>query len=327
MTEHIRDILEEAPTNWGRWGDDDEIGAVNYFTGDEVLRGIAAVESGEVHALGTYVDHPDGDPVPPGAQRNAHHMLIDKGHYENGNVEAGPEGQEWAGDVLRLPVHGTTTHVDSPAHVWYDDQLYNGFDASTTIHGLDRCGIEEIADHSIVGRGVLLDVARHRGVDYLDRGERITLDELRDCADAQGVDVTDRDVILLRTGVMELFYDEGPDAFDATYVDRSGETPQIREPGPTYTPALVDWIDDNEIPLMATDTLTAEQTISEETGTHDPLHPALLRNLGVLLGELHYLPELAFACAEDGRYAFMYVCSPLKIVGGTGSPVNPVAIR
>ncbi|MFB6142193.1 MAG: cyclase family protein [Halorientalis sp.] len=314
--EHISDILEGAPDNWGKWGEADELGAVNYLTSEQVLRGVDAVEDGDTFALGLPVARPEGDPVWPGRAETHHYMDRDEGHYESGKF---PDrgGVRAADDVVHMPLHGTT-HVDAPGHVWYDDELYNGFDPETTMGGLDRGSIAGVGDHGILGRGVLLDVARHRGVDALDRGERITLDELQECADAQGVDLQERDVPLVRTGWLENYYDEeGEDIYDGPF----------REPGLTYSEAVVEWFHDMEIPAFGTDTIANEQTLSDETGTPIPLHPALLRNQGVLFVEMLKLDAFAEACAADGRWAFLFVASPLKVVRGTGSPVNPLAVR
>jgi len=313
----VSEVLEDAPSNWGKWGEDDELGAVNYLTSEQVLRGVQAVEQGETFALGVPIGREEGDPIWPNRTGAEHYMASDKGHYVSGKQEPGATaGLEGADDVLHMFVQGTT-QFDAPGHMWYDDELYNGFPAETTMGGLDRCSIEPAAEHGIVGRGVLLDVARHRGVDHLERGSRITIDELEDCAEEQGVDLEKRDIPLIRTGWIELFYDD-PDEF---YGD------SFREPGLTYSERTVEWFHEMEIPAFGTDTIANEQTISDETGTALPLHGALLRDQGVLFNEINELDDLAADCAEDGQYEFLYVGAPLKLVGGTGSPVNPLAIK
>lgn len=312
----ISDILAGVPDNWGRWGADDEVGAVNYLTSEQVLRGIGAVEDGETYALGLPVARPEGDPVWPDRAETAHYMERDEGHYESGKIPR-RGGLHGADDVVHMPLHATT-HVDAPGHVWYDGELYNGFDADTTKGGLERCAIDGVGEHGILGRGVLLDVARHRGVDALERGERITVDELTACAAAQGVDLERRDVPLIRTGWLEQYYDEdGADIYEGSF----------REPGLTYSDAVVEWFHEMEIPAFGTDTIANEQTVSDETGTPIPLHPALLRDQGVLFVEMLKLDDLADACAADDRYAFLFVAAPLKVVRGTASPVNPLAVR
>jgi len=322
--DQIGDHLEEAPSNWGKWGDEDEAGAVNYLTEGAVLAGARAIETGKRFTLGIPINSEDGDPVSKSGGRHEadHHMTVDRGHFEAGKIDR-PDygGLEFADDVLYTYTHGTT-HIDALGHPWYDDQLYNGFDAGTTKGGLERCSIEPIAERGVCGRGVLLDVARHHGVDHLDRDHRITVDELRSCADEQGVEIGSRTILVVRTGWLEVFYDEGEEAFFG-----GREQSEYQEPGLTASEDVLEWFHGNEIPALVTDTISNEQYSSSVTGTTIPLHGALVRDQGVVFNELAKLDELAADCAEDGKYDFLYVGSPLKIAQGTGSPVNPIAIK
>jgi kynurenine formamidase len=311
MSDRLERTFADAPSNWGRWGEEDEVGAVNHLDEAQVLRGVQAVEHGRTFSLGVPIGHPEGDPKTPGRPDAQHYMRRDQGHYESGKAEA---DRPSADDVLSLSIHGTT-HVDALGHAWYGDQLYNGFDPNTTKGGLDRCSVEPIAEHGVVGRGVLLDVARHRGVDHLDRDAEVTLEELLECAEEQGVELEKSDVLVIRTGWLERFY--------------AGEQEPVRafdEPGITYSEALADWFYEMEIPAFATDTLANERTFPE-SGIRLPLHATFIRDQGVLINEITLLDELAADCAEDGKYDFLYTCSPLKIVRATGSPVNPLAIK
>lgn len=322
----ISDRLADAPDNWDRWGNTDEFGAVNWLTAAEVLRGIRAVETGETFTLGAPIDALGEDPVWPTRSPAGHYVTQDKGSIDVGKRDREPFGHmESSDDLVHLFTH-ETTHHDALGHVWYDDQLYNGFDAQTTNGGLQRCGAEHIADHGIVGRAVLIDVARHRGVDALATDERVTLDEVETCIDHQGVELDGHEILLLRTGCLDYFYEEGADAFYDRYGDPSNRD-VLLEPGLTHTKAVAEWFHDREIPAFCTDTITAEQTRSEETGTLIPLHPVLLRDLGMVITELVRLDDLAAACAADGRYDCLFVSGPLKVVGGTAAPANPVAIR
>jgi len=328
-------ILEDTPSNWGRWGDDDELGALNYLTSDETLRGIDAVESGESFTLGLPVFGPRGKPAVPTRSLPQHHMRVDKADYEVGKAGGPPTqerikfeglsesavaaysrtgGLEIAEDSAYMSLHDGT-HIDALAHAWYDDQLYNGVDANTTTGGLEHGSVSRIGEHGILGRGVLLDLPRHRGVGSLDPGERIALPELRECADEQGVSIRDRDVLVLRTGWVERYYEEGPAGIDP-----------YDEPGLTADEEVLEWFQEREIPLLGTDTLRNEQTISEETGTFIPLHAAFLRDLGIVMNELLKLDRLAATCADREKYDFLFVALPLKLEGATGSPVNPVAV-
>lgn len=323
---HIRDILAEAPDNWGRWGDDDELGALNLLDSDRTLRAVRTVESGETYTLGVPLNATGGDPTWPTRTGVEHRMVRDKSHIEAGEFDREPFAyMESSDDGIEMFTHGTTHH-DALGHSWYDDRLYNGFDADSTVGGLSRCGAEHLADHGIVGRAVLLDVARYRGVDRLERGDAIAAAELDAVAAEQGVSLETGDVVLVRTGALSLFYEEGPRAFYEAY-SPPDDADTLDEPGPTYTDETAAWFSDNDVAVYGTDTLTAEQTHSRETGTVIPLHPALLRDLGVVITELLWLDDVATACADDGRYEFMFVSGPLKLVGGTGAPANPIAIR
>lgn len=321
------ELFSKLPDNWGRWGTDDELGTLNYLTNDQVVRGINAVESGDVFTLGTRITDPGGDPVATGVSTPEHEMLL---QYDDSEPDSSPSETggrlEYSADSLFTPVHGTTTHVDALGHVSYDTELYNGFNAATSQEGLDHCGIAPASEHGIVGRGVLLDVARYREVEALECGARISLSELKACADAQSVQIETNDIILIRTGLMDLFYRHGPENFYETYLVSDDDGAFENEPGPTLDRDFVDWVHERQIPIIGIDTIHGEQTVSSTTGTKTPLHPALLRNLGVYLSELHLLGNLASHCADEGRWSFCYMASPLKLVGGTGSPINPLAI-
>jgi kynurenine formamidase len=245
-------------------------------------------------------------------------MAMDKGHYMNGHAHAFPGGMEYADDVIFMYLQGTTQY-DALGHVWYDDQLYNGFDAKTTIGALRRCSVEKIANRGVVGRGLLLDVARYKGVKHLQANEGITLDDLLKTAEQQKSPIEKHDILLIHTGWLKRFYDEGSEAF---FPNKS-----MSEPGLSYSPELITWFHEMEIPSFGTDTVGSEQTMHPESGAMIPLHAALLRNLGVVFNEIDWLYDLAEDCAKDGQYSFLFVGAPLKVVGGAGSPVNPTVIK
>ena len=316
---------ETPPDTWGKWGEDDELGALNYLTSEEVLRGVQAVEEGDVFTLGVPINYEDGDPVWPGRHDADHHMVRDQGHYGSGKLTS-PDNARSSDDVLYTYTHGTT-HFDALGHVWYGEELYNGFDPASTMGGLGRLGIENMGERGIVGRGVLLDVPRHRGVDRLAPNSRITVEELRACADEQGLTLEKRDILNVRTGATELWYEEGPDAYREEYFPSEDGERTVRLPGITYTQEVLEWFDEMEFPAYCTDNIGFEQSVSEVTGTLHPLHRPLIRDLGVAGNELSWYEELAADCAADGKYGFLYTASPLKLVGGTASPVNPIAIK
>ena len=167
-----------------------------------------------------------------------------------------------------------------------------------------------------MGRAVLLDMARFRGKDNLDPAETFTHEDLLACAAAQGVTISKRDILIIRTNFIKLFFDLGEKFYEG-----------FCEPGLVYSPELVQWFQDMEIPNLVTDTIANEVTYDPNTGAALVLHNALMRNLGVTLTEIADLELLAADCLEDGKYEFLYVAAPLKVAKGSGSPVNPVVIK
>ncbi|HEX6076548.1 MAG TPA: cyclase family protein [Micromonosporaceae bacterium] len=315
----IRDLLgDDPPSDWGRWGPDDEVGALNHLDARQVLRGVAEVRTGEVFTLQIRMGHPDppGDPVWPGRRGIQRRNVIDESSWDGDSGPGMPGGARFADDVARLSLQGST-HYDALGHVWYDGRLWNGYDARTTVGALDKASVLPIAEKGVVGRGVLLDMARHRGVGQLARGETFDHHDLLSAATAQGVTIEKRDILLIRTGWIAAFYQTAPDEF---YDD-------FNEPGLAYSRELVEWFQEREIPNLVTDTMGNEVTHQPGTGVALALHCALIRNLGVAMTELCWLDDLAAACAADGRWSFLYTAAPLKVVGGTGAPVNPVVIR
>ncbi|MBL7213070.1 MAG: cyclase family protein [Desulfobacteraceae bacterium] len=318
MTEekNIAEILKDYPKNWGKWGPNDELGTINYLTPAQVLRGIKAVKQGTLFPIGNVRRGGEADPVWPGRHGIDHFMTQDYGSYLSGVKKPFGGGLMYADCFINTYTHGAS-HIDAPGHVWYGDKIYNGYPAKINIGKMQKAGILPIAEHGIAGRGVLLDVARFKGVDFLAPGTQITLQDLLDTAKKQGVEIEKRDILVIRTGWLRTFYTKGREWFYKNF----------NEPGITAERALVDWWHKMEIPLWVTDTIACEQTKSSATGTLIPLHAAFLRDLGCTMNEVNDLEALAANCAKDGQYTFLYVASPLKIAGASGSPVNPIIIK
>lgn len=304
------------PRNWGKWGPDDEVGSLNYLTSAEVLRGVAAVRTGETFTLQVPIGLPSTpDPVWPGRTPAVRTQVMDEGFFARGDEPEPSDGHHWADDKIEMFLQGSTQY-DALAHYWYEGKVWNGYSADTTVGGLSRASVLPIAERGVVGRGVLLDIARHRGKEVLDRGEPVSLQDLLEVAAAQGTTVEPRDILIVRTGWIGSYYCQSPDDF---YRDWN-------EPGLIYSPELVDWFKTMEIPNLVTDTVANERSFYDG-GIQLPLHCALMRNLGVAMTEICQLDPLAEACAADRRWEFMYTAAPLKIAGGSGAPVNPVVIR
>lgn len=311
----LDELLKDAPTNWGKWGPDDEVGALNYLTKDEVLRGIKSVQRGEVFTLQRLINDPKGDPVWPGRSPAERTMILDESTWDNDDAPQFPGGLHYADDKINAFLQGSTQY-DALGHVWYGGKLWNGYDARTTVGGMDKSSVEPIAQRGVVGRGILLDMARFRGKPCLDKGETFTHEDLIACAEAQGTTIEKRDVLLIRTNFLQLFFEQGEKFYEG-----------FNEPGLVYSPELVQWFQDMEIPNLVTDTIANEVTYDPNNGVALVLHNALMRNLGVTLTEIADLEELAASCADDQQYTFLYTAAPLKVHRATGSPVNPVVIK
>ena len=179
----LTELLADSPTNWGRWGPDDEVGSLNYLTADQVLAGVSLVKKGTVFTLQRLIGDPKGDPVWPGRSAATREMILDESHWdEGGDGPAFPGGLHYADDKINAFLQGSTQY-DALGHVWYDGKLWNGYDANTTVGGLDKASVEPIAQRGVVGRGVLLDMARFRGVDCLGPGETDDHNDLEACAE------------------------------------------------------------------------------------------------------------------------------------------------
>ncbi|OPX12071.1 cyclase family protein [Gordonia sp. i37] len=312
----LTELLDNAPTNWGKWGPDDEVGSLNYLTAEQVIAGASLIKKGTLFTLQRLIGDPKGDPVWPGRSPATREMILDESHWDDGgDGPAFPGGLHYADDKINAFLQGSTQY-DALGHVWYGGKIWNGFDARTTIGGLDKASVEPIAERGVAGRAVLLDMARHRGVDHLGPRETYDHTDLEKCAQAQGIEIKPRDILIIRTNHLELFFQQGDKFYD-----------DFCEPGLVYSPELVEWFQAKEIPNLVTDTIANEITTDPNNGVALVLHNALMRNLGIAFTEICDLEKLAADCADDGVYEFFYVAAPLKIHNATGSPVNPVVIK
>lgn len=311
----LDELLKDSPSNWGKWGPDDEVGSLNYLTDQEVLRGIKSVTKGEVHTLQRLINDPKGDPVWPGRAPAERTMLLDEATWDSDDAPQYPGGLHYADDKINAFLQGSTQY-DALGHVWYGGKLWNGYDARTTVGGMDKASVEPIAQRGVVGRGILLDMARFVGKDAMDKGETFTHEDLVKCAEAQGTKIEKHDIIVIRTNFIQRFFDEGEKFYEG-----------FNEPGLVYSPELVEWFQDMEIPNLVTDTIANEVTYDPNNGVALVLHNALMRNLGVTLTEICDLETLAESSAQDKQYTFLYAAAPLKVHRATGSPVNPLAIK
>ncbi len=311
----LTDLLKDAPSNWGKWGEDDEVGSLNYLGTEQVLAAAGLIRSGKVFTLQRLIGDPKGDPVWPGRTPAERTQILDESNWDGDDGPAFPGGLHYADDKINAFLQGSTQY-DALGHVWYGGQIWNGYDARTTIGGLQKASIQPIAERGVVGRAVLLDMARFRGRDTLDTAETYTHEDLLACAEKQGVELRKRDIIIIRTNYLQLFFELGDKFYEG-----------FCEPGLVYSPELVQWFADMEIPNLVTDTIANEVTFDPNNGVALTLHNALMRNLGITLTEIADLEKLADDCAEDGVYEFFYAAAPLKVALGSGSPVNPLVVK
>ena len=279
--------------NWNRWGADDERGALNHIDTDCVKRAVALVSSGLVLSLAQPLS--PRTPFPPHRAGMQHFMGRSGGDYAAGARR--PGGFQFAEDTLLMPAH-IGTHIDALCHAWYDDQLYNGFPGAGTrgTTGAARCGIHTMGP--IATRGVLLDIVEVRGGPLRD-GDAIGVADL---AKAAKTEPGKGDVVLIRTGWAER---------------ESGDF--NTEPGLDLAAAL--WLAEREVAVVGADNFAVE-VLPFAIGTVFPVHQRLIRDFGIPLLEGLILKPLA----ETGRHSFLFAASPLPVVGGTGSPISPMAV-
>ena len=341
-------------STWGDWGDDDELGRVNLLTPEKVLQGAREVEAGVSFCLSLPLDFPGGTAL----NQRRHPPRIAPTEDMNGNAgeffnvhmsEMQDWGDPryvdvWADDVVTLALQ-YSTQWDSLAHVGAEFDAdgdgteeavyYNGYRAGTDLVGPSddaradgsghrsfafHLGMEHMAFHGMQGRGVLVDLRHHLG----DEARSVNLTTLLDVMHADGVDVEPGDILLLHTGfatkLLEWNRNPKPRDLFTTGVGLDGRDP-----------ALLEWIAESQIAALVADNYAVETMIGKDFDgdptRHSflPLHHLCLFKLGVPLGELWYLHELATWLREHNRNRFLLTAPPLRLPGVVSSPVTPIA--
>jgi len=287
--------------NWRRWGDDDERGALNLLDAVAVQRGLAAARRGEVVPLGLPVQARHV-PVMPPRPPVLHTMLVDGADFEAG-ARRGPNGLQFADDHLSMACH-SGTHLDALSHVARNGLMYNGIPAGEvrSATGARRLGVDKVG--GVVCRGVLLDVLQQS--ERLEAGQAITVSALARALGRLNTELQPGDAALIRTGWLARF-----DEHDRTWYEG--------EPGIDFDAAC--WLADRGVVLVGADNYAVE-VVPAARGEPLPVHLALLQERGVYLLELVDLEPLVRAAVST----FTLVLAPLRITGGVGSPVNPLAI-
>lgn len=305
---------ESTPNNWGRWGDLDERGTVNFITPAHVAAAATLIRDGNVHSLAIPLDR--GGPFHPLRTPPVHHYAYTGADFVvNGPLARRYPGHQGSDDYIFMPLQGST-QWDALAHAGFDATFYNGFWIGTAdaSGGAQRGSIQRMSE-TLVGRGVLLDMPRLHGVRRLQPGHAIGPDELDACAAAQGVEIGSGDLLLVRTGHLPWFYE----------LEDKAEFWTVGAPG--IGSAAVEWIHEREIAALAVDNVAVEvEPFEQPNRTIYPLHVRLIRDLGLSLGELWWLEGIADTCAANGRYDFFLSAPPLNLTNASGSPLNPIAI-
>ncbi|THA47010.1 cyclase family protein [Streptomyces sp. A1136] len=301
----FHDIAKRV-NNWGRWGAADEIGTLNLIT-DAVVRAAAAEVRAGLRiplALPLKEDGVQAGLVP--GRINPLHTMVQI------NQELfGPGTVACSDDAVTMGLQAGT-HWDALTHVSHSGRIYNGRPASTiTAHsraefsGIDKAG-------AVVSRGVLLDVARAKGVDRLPGDHAVTPEDLTEAEEFGRVEVRSGDVVLVRTGQIGVYL--------------AGDKHGYGFPSPGLSVRTPEWFHARDVAAVANDTLTFEIFPPEIDNLWLPVHALDLVEMGMLQGQNWNLEKLSTACAEEGRYAFLLSAMPEPFVGGTGTPVAPVAV-
>ena len=309
---HLRETAEKC-SNWGRWGEKDEIGTLNFVGPAEVRHAASLVRRGQVFSLGLNFDRNGPQRGLWGNRFNPIHTMLATGTDAVSGAQD-PGGLRYADDMISLPLQ-CGTQWDGLGHIFYDDKMWNGYDARLVdSNGAHRNGIHH-TKAKMVGRGVLLDIARHYNLTCLEDGMAITNDDLEATAAAQGVAIRRGDFVIVRTGQM------GSRLSAEDWGGYAGGD----APGLAFETAT--WIYEREIAAICTDTWGCEVRPNETKDASQPWHWVVIPKIGITMGEIFYVEDLAGDCAQDGVYEFMFVAPPLPITRAVGSPINPQAIK
>jgi kynurenine formamidase len=316
-----RDDLRRAAAkykNWGKWGATDEVGTLNYTQPEDIIAAARLVKKGKVISLALNFDQhgPQGakSKYPSLGRINPLHVMLRTGTDAYSGV-LDHRGIRAADDIVVMPLQ-SGTQWDGLGHVFYENNMWNGYDCrEVTSAGANKCGIEKTKNR-MVGRGVFLDVARVLQTEALDDGYAITGEDLERTAAAHGVRVKRGDFVIVRTGQMEAKLAAG------TWDGYPGGD------APGFSFETLDWIQDHEIAAIASDTWGCEVRPNEsEAGINQPWHWITIPIMGLTMGEIFFVADLASDSAADNVYEFLFVAPAIPITGAVGSPTNPLAIK
>lgn len=302
------DTLFQDMKRWGRWGAQDQRGALHYLTPERLAASAQLVRDGVSVSLSLPLNTQAAIDNPRPA---VHHMIM-PGASASGESGSDSESPQFVKDYIGVDYHNDGhTHIDALCHVDYRGLLYNAQQVDTvTTDGATVDSIEVLKD-GLVGRGVLLDIPRLRGLPWLEPGEHIYRDDLEAAERAQGLVVDEGDILLIRTGHVRRLSELGP-----------WDTARLKA---GLHPTAMSFVAERQVAALGSDG-NSDTAPSPTDGVGFPIHVLAINALGVHLLDYLQLEDLRAACEQAGRWEFLFVGAPLRIPGGTGSPVNPLAI-
>ncbi len=295
--------LFRSLTNWGRWGADDERGALHHLTPKAVAAAVLLVREGTTVTLSLPVNtHLAADnPMPAD-----HHMT------ELGQDAAVTDPVHFIKDYVGVDYHNDGhTHIDALCHIGYEGSLYNDRpEDSATPQGAAVNTIEVLKD-GLVGRGVLLDIPRLRDISWLEPGEHVFREDLEAAEREQGVTVGKGDILLVRTGHARRLAELGP-----------WNTAELKA---GLHPTAMEFVSERSVAVLGSDG-NSDTAPSSTQGVDFPIHVLAIAAMGLHLLDYLQFEDLRAGCEGTGCWEFLFACAPLRIIGGTGSPLNPIAI-
>jgi kynurenine formamidase len=303
MTAHEFRDLFDAVSNWGRWDDRAERGALNHLTPARTAAAARLVRSGTTITLSQPLKTEASIDVPEPAD---HHMTLLPGD------DIGSGSLRFAKDYVGVDYHNDGhSHVDAFCHVAFDGFLFDGSPAGSVTARGAHAGTIEILKDGLVGRGVLLDVTRTREVPWLEPGEHVFREDLEAAEHAQGARVGAGDILLVRTGHTRRLVELGP-----------WDTPHAKA---GLHPTAASFLAERRVAALGSDG-NSDTAPSTTEGIGFPIHVLALNAMGVHLFDYLQFEDVARHCEAAQRWEFLFAAAPLRIVGGTGSPINPTAI-
>jgi kynurenine formamidase len=297
-------------SNWGRWGEEDQLGTLNFITAEKTKQAVGLVREGVTLSCARTIRY---DAAPDSPSPPIHYMVESGEGWASGDKVSSRRNQVSV-DFFGMVFHGhTITHLDSLAHFFWEGKMYNGRPAHLVSTSLGAT-VEsvELAKDGIITRGVLVDVPMIRGVDWVERGEGVMPQDLEAAEQRCGFRVEAGDVLMVRTGQLRRRHEEGP----VNPADAGSTACQA---------ACLPFFHQRSIAMICSDTGN-DVMPSQYTRLSNPIHQVGIVAMGLWILDNANLEELAAACRQRNRWEFMLCVGPLRLFNGTGSPLNPIAV-